>query len=57
MNVFGDVKENFAEISAEKVLTLDADAIVYSYGNAKEPEAEQRAAIGQDSAQQRGGAR
>ena len=45
VNVFGDIKESFAEISPEKVLTLDADAIVYSYANAQETEAEQRAAI------------
>lgn len=45
VNIFGDIKESFAEISPEKVLTLNADAIVYSYGNAQEPEAEQRAAV------------
>lgn len=45
VNVFGDINESFAEISPEKVLTLNPDAVIYSYGNAQEPEAEQRAAV------------
>ncbi len=45
VNVFGDLNESFAEISPEKVLTLNPDAVIYSYGNAQEPEDEQRAAV------------
>lgn len=31
VNVFADIEENFAEISPEAVLALDADAVVFAY--------------------------
>ena len=45
VNVFAGLKGNFPEVSAEKVLTLNADAIVYSYGAEAETSAKQRADV------------
>ena len=45
MNIFADLNESFAEISPEKVLTLNPDAIVFEWYPAQETEAEQKAAV------------
>lgn len=45
VNVFADLKESFSEISPEKVLTLDADAIVFEYYVNTETADQQKAEI------------
>lgn len=45
VNVFADLNEAFGEISPEKVLTLDADAIVFEYSVNTETEDQQRSLV------------
>lgn len=42
VNVFSDLKQSFAEISPEKVLTLNADAIIFEYYTNIETAAQQK---------------
>ncbi|MGH3901783.1 MAG: ABC transporter substrate-binding protein [Pseudonocardiaceae bacterium] len=45
VNIFADLNDDFAEISPEKVLTLNPDAIVFEYYPAIETEAEQKTKV------------
>ena len=45
MNILADPNQRFGEISAEKVLTLDADAIVFAYNFELETIDQQKAQI------------